>query len=432
MVPKIMKSAVALVLLGIVAVFPAYAGFFSTRFDDFKELVQAGKIEDAAALCAREQAYFSDLKGDKRKLVDDVMGQRDRRYRAELGEARARLILAEREDGQMLRWKKLKESLPEAQALALRLEKLPAPGPLTTDGMALLAAASARITLALESQAPQSLLDYGLFTEPSFAMQYPVALQWRNFTGLAAPIDKQIAKASARQLEAFKKAYGETLIPALGLSGKVGESYVSARVRESGASSYLARRLVRDRLAKEGWLPAGKTAGRVLLAAWPAPESAVGVFRAAPPNTIDYQLLEAAQTPGGFIASGNVSHELVVFVRPSATQVERSESNSRQIGSQYQSGTRRVQNPAYAEALEALRDAQDELERVQRTTANSSANSAQGTLGALAAIVSVATESAAESRVSSAQRTLDGTPQVLEQAVLVPYAYSARTVVVKQ
>lgn len=432
MLSKNIRIAAVLLLLAFVPVFSVHAGFFNSRFDDFKELVEAGKVEDAAVLYAKEKGYFSELSGKNRQFVDEVLGQRDTRYRTELSIARVRLILVEREDGQMLRWKKLKESLPETDALLARDEKLPAPGPLVTDGMTQLRAVASRIKATLGDEAPQALLDYGLFTEPSFIAQYPVAVDWRRFSALNVPVERQLAKAGAGPLEGFKKAYGDTLIPALGLGEKLGDLYVAARLRESGASSYLARRLVRDRLAKEGWTVSGTKGNGVLLAAWSAPQSEVSTFRVASPTTVDYQSLDVEQTPEKFIAAGGAGgHDLVVFVRPARIQVARNDSNSRQVSSQYRSGTRRVQNPAYAQAVAELAKAQENLASIRRAAADAPSDTSS-TLGILSAVIGGVSTASAESDVSDARQTLANTPQMVEEAVLAPYNYPAKTVSVRQ
>lgn len=425
------RGIVVLALAALLVAAPAQAGLFSSRFDDFKALVEAGQVEQAAAFYASEPDYFSELKGDKRKYADEIMGQRDRRYRAELGELRARLLLAEREPGQLRRWKQLKASLPEAQALLTRLRALPAQG-LTVEGLAQLSAASDRIAQALEAQAPQALLDHGLFSEPAFAALYPVAPRWRDATALAAPVEQQLAAASARQLEGFRKTYGSTLVPALGLAGKLNAVYLAARVRESGATSYFAKRLLGERVAKEGWPQAGKSDEGVLLAAWPAPETEASPYRVAAPTAVAIQPMDAEQTPGKFIAAGGAQgYALVVFLRSAPPEVERVESQVRQVGSQYQSGVRRVRNTAYAEAVNELREAEAQLAEVQLTVANSSAN-AGSTLGVLSAMVGAATQIAAENRVSAAQSQLAETPQIIDEAVMAPYSYTAKTVAVKQ
>lgn len=405
----------------------------SSHIDEFKKLVESGKIEEAVAIYANEPEYFAGLKDDNRRYVDDVLGQRDRRYRAELGEARARLVLAAREEGQMRRWQQLKAALPEIQARRAQVEKLAAPGPLVTEGLKSLHSTMDTITQPLRTEAPRALLDYGLFTEPAFPAKYPVSVRWTDHPDLAGPIGIQLEKASIRQLEAFRKAYADTLIPAMGVSAKLNELYVAARLRESNANSYLAKRLVLDRLAKEGWVIPDKVSGGVLLAVWPMPQSEVSAYQVRPPNSVRFQSFGADQTPAAFIASGSVgSHELVVFLRHQPIRMERAESNERQVSSQYQKGTRRLQNPEYARAQQALRVAQERLQTVRQTVANSSATNANNTLGAFAALIGVASESAAESDVSAAQRTLQETPQMIEEAVLLPYTYTAKTTRVRQ
>lgn len=405
----------------------------SSHIDEFKKLVESGKIEGAVAIYVREPDYFASLKDDNRRYVVDALGQRDRRYRAELGEARARLVLAAREEGQMRRWQQLKAILPEIQAQRARVEKLAAPGPLVTEGLKSLQSTMDTIMQPLRTEAPSALLDYGLFTEPAFPAKYPVAVRWTDHPDLAGPIGIQLERASIRQLEAFRKAYADTLIPAMGIGAKLNELYVAARLRESRANSYLAKRLVLDRLAKEGWVVADKAGGGVLLAVWPMPKSEVGVYQVRPPSSVRYQPFGSDQTPTAFIASGGVgSHELVVFLRHQPIRMERAESNERQVGSQYQKGTRRIQNPEYARAQQALRAAQDQLQAVRQTIENSSATSANSTLGAFAALIGVASESAAENELIAAQRTLQETPQLIEEPVFLPYAYMAKTTKVRQ
>ncbi|WP_020649292.1 hypothetical protein [Solimonas variicoloris] len=432
MIKKSTGIAMLLAMLSIAAVLPAEAGFFSSRFDDFKELVQAGRTEDAAALYAQELAYFTGLKGDKRQYIDEVLGQRDRLYGDRLNEARGRLAQADAVQGQMLRWKRLKQELPDARAALASAAKLSARGTLTNEAMGALSADVDRIARSLQAEAPQALLDYGLFTEPSFKEQYPVAVQWGEFRTLPAAFEEQLAKASAVRLAAFKKVYGDSLIPAQRLEAKLGEYYAAARVAESGARSYIAKLLIRERLAKEGWTQAGMPGKGVLLAAWPAPASEVSSYRVAPPTTIGYQSLDARQTPDAFIASGGArNYELVVFVQPARIQMERAESNQRQVASQYQSGTRRVANPAYALAQRELASAQSDLADIRRAAANASTDSSS-TLGILSAVVGAASEAAAESKLRSAQSRLASTPQLIEEPVLSAYSYAAKTVTVKQ
>lgn len=423
--------AIATAALLMVAAMPAEAGLFNSRFDDFKELVDAGQVEDAAALYAREGAYFSGINETKRKFVAAVLTQRDNRFRAELTAARVRLILADREDGQMLRWQKLKENLSKTDELLAVGERLPAPGPLTTEGMTKLRAESGGIKARLAAEAPQALIDYGLFTEPSFAKQYPVTVRWTDHPDLAGHVNAQIDKASALQLAVFKMAYGNTLMPAMGVGSKVDTLYVAARMREARANSYLARRLVRERLGKEGWSLAG-TGDNVLIAAWPAPESEVSSLMAEAPSSVDFKVLDAAQTPEKFIAAGGAEgRDLVVFIRPARVNVQKNESSSRQVSSQYQSGTRRVRNPAYEQAVRALSKAQEDLANIKRAAANASSDTSS-TLGILSAVIGGVSEAAAESAVREARETLASTPQMIDEVVLAPYSYPAKVVSVKQ
>jgi hypothetical protein len=432
MIKKHTGIAILLAMFTVVAASPAEAGFFNSRFDDFKELVQAGKTEDASALYAKELDYFTGLKGDKRQYVDEALGQRDRLYSEQLKEARTRLTLADAEQGQMLRWTKLKKELPAAQAELAAAGKRPARGTLTSEAMAALSASAERIGAALQSEAPQALLDYGLFVTPPFSDQYPIPVAWAEFKGLPAGFDQEIGKASAAQLAAFKKAYGATLIRAQHLEAKLGEYYVAARIKEAGADSYIARTLIRERLAKEGWKPASKPGGGVLLATWPAPESDSGRYLIAPPTATGHQPLDATHSPAVIVASdGARNYELLVFVRPGRVQLERAESDQRQIASQYQSGTRRVANPAYAQAEQELAKAQADLVDIRRAAANASTDSSS-TLGILSAMVGAASEAAVESQLRSAQSTLADTPQLIEEAVLSTYSYAAKTVAVKQ
>jgi hypothetical protein len=410
----------------------AISSLTHAHFDEFKKLVEAGKVEDAVALHSKQADYFAGLKDEKRRYVDDVLGQRDLRHRAELGEARARIVLAAREEGQLLRWQQLKAALPEAQALRTRMARIAAPGPLLKEGLQSLQTALDAVTQTLQAEAPQALLDYGLFSEPAFAAQYPIAVRWTEHPGLAAQVGAQLDTASLRQLEVFRKAHADTLIPALGVGARLNELYVSTRMRESGARTYLAKRLLRDRLAKEGWTVAEQASG-ILLAAWPIPPSDASTYKVAPPSSVRYQPLSAEQTPKTFIASGGAgAHELVVFLRHQPVRTERVESNTRQLNSQYQNGTRRLQNPAYVRAQEAFYSAQRQLQEVQHTVANSSATNASGSLGAFAAVIGAVSESAAEDRVDSARRTLQATPQQIEEPVLVPYTYTAKTVTLRQ
>lgn len=432
MIRKSTGIAILLAMLAVAAVPPAEAGLFSSRFDDFTDLVQAGKTEDAAALYEKERDYFSGLKSEKRQYVDEVLGQRDRLYSGQLDEARTRLTLADSEPAQMLRWNKLKKELPEAQAALAATGKRPARGTLTNEATGALSASVDRIVAALQSDAPQALLEYGLFVMPSFNDQYPIPVRWAEFESLPSPFDRQIAGASAARLAAFKKAYGDTLIPARNLEAKLGEHYLAARIKEAGARSYIAKTLLRERLAKEGWKPASKPGTGVLLAAWPAPESEVSRYRIAPPTATAYHGLDAAQTPAAFIASDAArNYELVVFVRPGRIQMEQAESNQRQVDSQYQSGTRRVANPAYEQAEQELARAHSDLANIRQAAANASADSSS-TLGMLSALVGAASEAAIESKLSSAQYTLANTPQLIEEAVFSAYRYAAKTVTVKQ
>jgi hypothetical protein len=425
-------AAFFLLLSGAASIPQAQAGFlFNSRFDDFKELAQAGKVEDAAALYARELGYFSDLKGDKRKFVDEVMGQRDRLYAEQLNAALARLTQADGEPGQMLRWQRLKEELPGARTELAFAGTLAARGALTNAAMGALNANADRIAQSLQAEAPQALLDYGLFTEPSFKDQYPVAVRWDAFKSLPAGFHQELGKASAARLATFRKVYGDTLIVAQRLDAKVSEYYVAARTTESGARSYIAKSLVRERLAREGWKPAAN-AQAVLLVAWPAPVNEVARYQLAPPTLTAYQPVESDQTPDAFVAAGGArGRELLVFVRSSRLQMQRDESNQRQVGSQYQSGTRRVANPDYAQARQALASAQSSLASVRQASANASTDSSS-TLGIMAAVIGAVSESSAESDVRDAQNRLAATPQSIEEAVLSAYSYVAKTVMVKQ
>ena len=414
-------------LLAVVTTFSAYAGFFSSRFDDFEELVKASKTEDAAALYAMEAAYFSDLKGKKRKFVDGVMAERDQRYGTQLSQADVSLMFAEAEAGQMARWQQFKKGFEQAQIAISSVEGLPAPGPLMTSRLTSLKASVERKKRALQSEAPQNLLEYGLFTEPPFSARYPLAVQWVNEPHFTARIEQHLGRASPEQLARFKKAYGDTLVPALGLAPKLAEFYVAGRLRETGARSFLAKRLVRERLAKEGWKSAAIDDG-VLLAAWPAAKSEVSEYVVAPPISVDYKLLDAEQTPEALIASGAArNYDLVVFLRPQAIRVESDESNSRQVKSQYQSGTQRRANPAYAQALEEFRAAESRNAEVEQMVNNASNN-----LDTVSAMILAASGAAAASRLSSASLALRNTQQTIDEAVMTPYSYSAKTVSVKQ
>lgn len=415
------------VLLAVFSAFPAQAGLFSSRFDNFEELVKAGKTEEAAALYAKESAYFANLKDDKRKFVDGVMTERDQRYGMQLGEASVSLMIAEAETGRMPRWQQFKKGFEQARIATSSVEGLPAPGPLMTSGLASLKALVERKKQALQSEAPQNLLEYGLFTEPPFPVRYPVAVKWVNDPRFAANIEEQLSKASPEQLASFKKAYGNTLIPALGLAPKLAALYVDGRLRGSGARSYLVKRLIRERLAKEGW-PSAANDDRILLASWPAARSEVSEYVVSPPAKVDYKLLDAGQTPEAFIASGAArKYALVVFLRPQAMRIESTESNNRQVNSQYQSGTRQIANPAYAQAQAELRAAENQDAKITQMVNNAGNNQDMAS-----AVILAASAAAAANRLSNARRTLQNTPQIIEEPVMTPYSYLAKTVALKQ
>ena len=429
--PKNIKALLILVLFETLTMSSAQAGFFSSRYGDFKELVNTGKIEEASALYAKEKIYFSELKDDKRKFVDDVLAQRDLRYATILGEASVSLMLAESETGQMQRWSQFKKGFEQAQNAIASVEVLPAPGPLMTNGLASLKARVERKTQILQSDAPKALFDYGLFTEPSFTTQYPIDVQWSNTPQFAQRVEEQLSKASLQQLIHLKRTYGDTLITALGLTPKLNEYYVTGRIREAGARSYLAKQLIRERLAKEGW---GKSNGftGVLIAAWPAPKSEVSSYKVTPPTSIGYMDLNAENTPDDVIKSqSTLNRDLIVFIRPSTIRSERNESNVRQVNSKYQTGTRRVANPAYATARNALTRARQSLSDVQALAANASTSS-NSTLDILSEVVSGVSQAAAESNVRDAQRMLENTKSYIDEPVFAAYAYGAKTIAVKQ
>lgn len=429
--PKKFKALLILVIFGALNASSAQAGFFSTRYGDFKELIETGKVEEATALYAKEKIYFSELKDDKRKFVDDVLAQRDLRYGTKLGEASLSLMLAEAETSQMVRWIQFKKGFEQAQDAITSVEMLSAPGPLMTSGLASLKASVEQKKQTLQLEAPQALLEYGLFTDPAFPTQYPISVQWSNTPQFTQRVEEQLSKASLQQLMNVKKTYGDTLIKALGLTTKLNEFYVTGRLREAGARSYLAKQLLRQRLAKEGWGQSNSSAG-VIIAAWPAPKSEVSSYQVTPPTSVGYMALNAANTPNDVIKSFAASkRDLIVFVRTSQIRGERNESNVRQINSQYQTGTRRVANPAYANARNALTRARQSLANVQLAVANASTSS-NSTLGILAAVVSGVSQAAAENDVSDAQRTLENTPSYIDEAVFAAYTYGARTITVKQ
>lgn len=426
------KKLKTLVLLSALSISSAHAGFFSSRFSDFKELAEAGKVEEAAAFYVKEKGYFSELKDDKRAYVDGVLAQRDQRFGTFLAKANVGLMLAEAETGQMQRWTLYKEAFTQAQFAITSVERLVAHGPLMTSGLASLKASVERKTLALQSDAPQALLEYGLFTNPPFPEQYPLPVQWSKSPEFVQRIEEKLNKASLQQLINFKKAYGKTLIPALDLESKLTDLYVAGRIREAGARSFLAKRLIRERLAKDGWSQARGIDSTVLLASWPAPKSEVSSYRTTPPTSLGYMTLNQTTTPNDVIKSIPAGkNDLVVFVRPSPIRLERNESNVRQVDSRYQTGTRRVENPDYAVAQRKYNNAQDSLAQIRRAAANASSDSSS-TLGLLSAVVGAASQAAAESDVSDARRTLENTPSTIEEPVFAPYTYTAKTIAVKE
>lgn len=430
--PKNIKALVVLIILGSLGISSAQAGLFSTRYGDFKELVEAGKVEEATVLYAKERVYFSELKNDKRKFVDDVLAQRDQRYGTLLADASVSLMLAEAETSQMLRWQKFKKGFEQAQIAIARVETLPASGPLMSSGLTSLKASVLRKTQTLQSAAPQALLEYGLFTEPPLPTQYPLPIKWTKSPEFVQRVEEQLSKASLQQLASFKKTYGDTLIPALDIAPKLTEFYVAGRIREAGARSYLAKRLIRERLTKDGWPQASNVDSKVLLAAWSAPKSEVSSYRVTAPTSVGYMMLGATNSPENVIKSFAVGkYELIIFVRPSPIRLERTESNVRQVNSRYQTGTRQVENPDYAVAEQKLSDAQDSLAQVRRAAANASSDTGS-TLGLLSAVVGAATQAAAENSVSNARRRLEDTPSTIEEPVFAAYTYTARTIAVKQ
>lgn len=460
-------SCAALVLCGGLLAPAAQAGFFSGRIGDLKDLVAANQIDAAMQFMIREQAYFAKLTGEdaawvdafrKRLLVDNLQAKIDSgsdlhalellksaapdfaalppeqrpRYQGALasldarGETQAtesigRLVAANSRNGDMRRWKELTPALADARTRSAALKSLPAQLPRSVQAAQRLDQALAQVENELRAEARPAFVDYGYFTEPAFHRVYPLQLKMASLADQNPALEQALQGASLAQLRRFGAMY----MAELGESWKLRLSrlYFNALVAERRPRSYFEKQALRREARAQGYSVAEN--GNVMLMVWPGLAANQGRLILKAPSQTPYRLLQESDKPSEVLAGADASQQdLLVFLRVTPVRAQRNVTARSSIKSQYQSGTRRVSNPAWAEAREAVSKAERDLAEARASAAESRAKSGGSTLDIAMGLLNVVGEASAESDLEDARRQLAQTPQQLEEAIMLPYSYT--------
>ncbi|HSV83487.1 MAG TPA: hypothetical protein VLK85_30175, partial [Ramlibacter sp.] len=442
---------------------PAHAGLldalFSPTYNEFRRLIDAGDKEAAALFLAREADYFDKLEGDKRAQVDAfrqayfldqltafVTAERDTEALALLSAQIERFRTLPAEAG--IRYQALLNTLDLRQAARLQrlmieldeADQTPAPMKRWSLLKAALASAPIKYPVKLEkaesirtlldtrrqtiidklnAEAGEAMASYGWFSQPAFTEVYPVKPDLARLMGDGTLLLAQLEGASAAQIKRFAQMY-RSAMPAE-LKQKVAASYVRKLASERGAKSYLDKRTLVDEAKRDG-LDAGN--GSILFAASPLPENFRRLVTLQAPTAVRLTELGVNQTPGDFLATAEArQHDLIVFLRFQEPMTERSEKSRQTLSSRFQSGTRTVSNPRYAEAVEEVAQAERTLAAAERARARSNKADSSG-LGVAIAVLGAMTDSAARSSLDSARQNLANTPRTLQERVFTPYSYT--------
>lgn len=465
------------ILIGILLCLPIWGpppaqagvldGLLAPKYKEFRDLVDAGRKEAALALLAREADYFEKLEGGKLAFVEGfrqtylldqltalvsadrdvealalignqmprlgaLSGERSARYQAlqsawdarradRLQHLLVQLDEADATPSPMRRWISLKALLPGAQSdsravsPSITLEK-------SEPVRVLLEAKTQSISSKLQTEAGEAISLYGWFTLPAFTEVYPIKPDMAALMGHDAALPGLIEEASTAKIKRFVQMYRSAMPSPL--QQQVAVSYARRLVSERGAYTYLDKRALFEQ-AKKDHLDVGE--GRVLLVARPVSEAFRRQVTLQAPKAVEIAELSPGQTPGSFLATPQAKErDLIVFLYFQEPRTERSEKSRQTLSSRFQSGSRTVNNPRYAEAVEAVSRAERAL-AAQQMQARNTRSDVSGGLGAAIALLSAVSDAAARSALDEARQTLVNTPRTIQERVLMPYTY-VRTV----
>jgi len=452
---------------------PASAGLFSSRFDDFKEFVEGGKVDAALALMAAEPDYFAKLDGRKREYALGVLGQqfseREKRgddavtlgwlsvhgalfrnmaaestpaYQQPLAAVSVRtcgllrstgfvLDKADQEPAVLRRWALLKRGLPAVDRALKTANLLPAPAACPEPQVQGLTQAAQRIRAQLSRDARSAFMSYGPFSEPAFDEQYPLKPDMAQLVDANPELDEMVRNARMPALRRYAGMYLSDL--PLPQRRQLSARYLDELARERGLVSFADKTRLAQEIGKQGFT-APTLQDRVLVAYWAPPKADEGQPFTVREGKADvaFQRLEEQQTPLQFLHSGAArGRDLVVFLRFTPLRAERDTRAATQVTSNYRTGTRRVPNPEHAKALQEAREAERQAREAERLETQS-ASDTSSTLGILSAVTGAMTSAYARSSYESAVARLEEIPQEIDEAILAPYSYKRTQVAARK
>lgn len=448
------------------------AGLFTSQFSDFKKLVERGQDEAAERLLLKEANYFGKLDGDKQALVEDFRQKRliekflslqksgDSRaalalsvkfrpqFESLTGERRQQYLtsLADVEANECVRLAEIEDALLQASAVTARRERWQQLRSGLSDARTALVAVNVdfrsgcknvvagrldrltrEITTQLTSSAAQEFAAYGVFAQPSFLLEYPIDLTITQIVPDVPTMSPLVEGAPSASLQRFRDLYGKGLNATQ--HSYLTRLYYAERLKERSAPSYADKQRIIREMQQVGWEP-GPLGRNILVAAWPIAQSATAQAVVEEPTRFEFRRLPNEVTPANLLQGADSGRDLIILFRYGPVESQRNTQSS-MISSRYETGTRSIVNPAYANAEDELREAQRQMREVQKTAENTTI-SGNSRYDLLAGTISAATEIAAENRLRRAETSLQEIPPTMIETLYSTYTYRQDTVKVSQ
>jgi hypothetical protein len=386
---------------------------------DFSRLARSG--DDTAALnyLERDRSFYAHLQGETKKLAQDLLDRVGRASEVEIDAAGTALSALGKSDlAQANGWRALGDARKSAQAVIARDQSRPLLAATLQPKLDALRTGLVTSEAALRGAAPRAFASYDVLGADNFRADYPIPVSDAELAAAYTAIRPRLAGASADAIARYKRFYGGGLDTEQ--RRDLGQLYMAKLLQQSGKKGPVAMLLLSESARSAGFEADTLESGTVIVQTNLLQSEELPVSIAT--GKLAVPVVESrGRSAAAVLASDSARDKaLIVFVKFSEAVLRNRMVNKTSVRSQYLSGTRRVPNPAYAEARKKVQSAMETVKVYQnmpRTTGNDS-------LSALATLTGSVGSSLAQDELAAAERELQDTPQTIEQEVFSPYAYA--------
>lgn len=405
---------------------PSQAGWFSSRLDDFKELMKSGKLEEANTLVQTNSAYFNGLKDQDKAYVAESLGQPEQ---AILESLKSSLIEASSIEARLSQWSQLKAYIGRAKLEIVKADNMVLRSASVDKAIASLKETLDPLIEKLYKGAGRAFKDYGFYTSPSFVSVYPAEFtaDILKQTLLDADFTNECLNASSYQLMQFSELYFGLLPQHDDFIGTISKLYVRRKILEQGALAWQQKRKIYREAIRNGFEVEDYARHRVLIVTWQ--ETSDSGYQLEAPKKFPAIRLQQGVSAATFLKHDLAKQfdlnelDVVIFVRPLPVSSKRISQPTEVVSSSFISGSRQIANPDFNSAKDNVAAARITLETAQINANQAQANAGQSNLGAIAAAIAAGAKAAAEVDFQNAQRKLARTPQTISQDVSTNYTY---------